>query len=416
MANQFQIITMVGQKALARFINRLGFTKQIDNPYQKEFGRAGAKIGDAYNIRLPVNFVGGNGPTISPEDIVEQVTPLTINAQLNVSFLAYTSEDLLYMDDHMERYMMPAVDTLADKFDRLGLATFNQVYNSIGVPGTTIQSVYTTAGGGPAGQYAVQNLVLNSGALLTNFTAPEDDRTIALNPTQNAGLVGALTNQFNPSDRIGAQWKTARMKQALGFDFAQDQNMPVFTTGGSSTAVTVTGAGQTGNSLIVAGLTGTLNPGDTFTLPLVGSVNPKNYQPIAGQSQQFTLTASVTGTGGANTLPVTPAINPAVGVGQTVSASPANGATLVINAGAAVGTVSPQAMVFHPEAFTWASPALPQIPAGVVSCRVVTDKQTGLSVRVLTAYDPVHDQLITRLDILAGWALKRPQFASRLAS
>lgn len=416
MANSFQVIGMVTQKALARFINTLGFTLQISNPYQKEYGVNGAKIGNSLNIRLPINFLGGMGPTINPEDIVENVTPLVISAQINVSFLAYSSEELLYMDDHLERYVYPAVETLADKFDRLGLALFNQGYNEIGTPGVSIASVYTNAGGGQAGQKAVQDLYLNAGALLSNYTAPISDRVVVLNPQQEASTVSALTNIFNPQDTIGMQYKNARMKNGLGFDWAMDQNIPIFKTGGSSTSVTVNGAGQTGSTLNVSGLTGTVNPGDYLTITTgtaVNGVNPKNFQPLQ-TAQQFVITATATGSGGNVALSVTPSINPNVGVGQTVTASPDNGATVQFNSGAAVGTSSPCAFVFHPSAFTWAAPELPLITKGVVESYRATDKQTGLSIRALTSYDAVHDQLITRLDLLAAWALIRPQWFVRL--
>lgn len=415
MANTFEFISMVGQKALPRFINNLGFAMQVKNPYQSEFGRTGGKIGNSYQIRLPVNFVGSSGPVLQPEDIVESVTPLTITAQLQVSFLAFSSEDLLYMDDHMERYVYPAIETLADKFDRIGLALFSQVYQMFGVPGVSVQQVYSNAGGGQPGQYAVQNLILNANAALTNQTAPIRDRVVVNNPVQEAGYVGAFTNIFNAADEITAQWKGAQMKQGLGVNWAVDPNMPVFTTGGSTTSVTVTGAGQTGSSLVIAGLTGTVNPGDTFTIAGVGSVNPKNYQPIAGQLQQFTVTASVTGTGGANTLSITPAINPNFGVGQTVTASPANAAAIVFNNGAAPGVQSPQAFLFHPDAFTWACPQLPEINVSGRS-RTITDKQTGISLRIANAWDARLDQEILRVDVLVGWALQRPQWAFRISS
>lgn len=423
MSNQFQVIGMVTQKALARFINTLGFTLQVSNPYQKEFGVSGAKIGNNLNIRLPVNFIGGFGPTINPEDIVEQVTPLTISAQINVSFLAYTSEELLYMDDHMERYVYPAVETLADKFDRLGLALFNQGYNGGGVPGQSIAALYTAAGAGVAGQKAVQDLFLNAGASMSDQTAPISDRVVILNPQQEASTVSALTNIFNPGDTIGMQYKSARMKNGLGFDFGMDQNIPIFITGGSTTAVTVNGAAQTGNTLNVSGLTGTVNPGDVLivsTGTAVNGVNPKNYQGLL-TLQRFTVTASVTGTGGNNAIPITPPINPALGVGQTVTASPDNAATVVFNPNASnvsvgIGVKSPTAFIFHPSAFTWAAPELPLINKGVVEAYRATDKQTGLSSRAITSYDAVHDQLVTRFDLLASWALIRPQWFYRLQS
>lgn len=428
MANQFQVIGMVTQKGLARFINTLGFTLQVDNPYQKEFGVEGAKIGNNLNIRLPVNFIGGFGPTINPEDIVEQVTPLVISAQINVSFLAYTSEELLYMDDHMERYVYPAVETLADKFDRLGLALFNQGFLSQGTPGQTLSALYnaaaTAGGGGLSGTKAVQDLILGAGAQLSNYTAPPSSRVIVMNPTQEAQSVSALTvGQFNDQDTIGMQYKSARMKHALGFDWAMDQNIPIFTTGGSATAVTVAGANQVGGVLNITGLTGTVNPGDTFVISTgtkVDGVNPKNYQDL-GTLQTFVVNAVLTGAGGSNVLSFSPPINPTLGVGQTVTASPDNGATIVFNPNASlvsvgIGVKSPCAFVFHPSAFTWASPELPLITKGVVESYRAMDKQTRLSIRAITSYDAVHDQLVTRFDLLAAWALIRPQWFLRLQS
>jgi hypothetical protein len=114
---------------------------------------------------------------------------------------------------------------------------------------------------------------------------------------------------------------------------------------------------------------------------------------------------------GATSIPIYPAIVPAPAAFNTVTASPANGATVALVLPAS--SQYRQNLAFYPEAFTLATADLEMPTAGVVaSARAQFD---GVSMRMIEAYDVMSDSLITRLDILYGFAAIRPEWAVAVA-
>ena len=75
--------------------------------------------------------------------------------------------------------------------------------------------------------------------------------------------------------------------------------------------------------------------------------------------------------------------------------------------------VSPVGLAFHRDAFTLVTADLP-LPGGVDMAARVSDKQLGMSIRMIRAYDISSDQFPCRLDVLYGWATLRPELAVRL--
>jgi hypothetical protein len=79
----------------------------------------------------------------------------------------------------------------------------------------------------------------------------------------------------------------------------------------------------------------------------------------------------------------------------------------------AAGSSYRQNLAFYPEAFTLATADLVMPTQGVVeSARAEFD---GVSMRMITAYDVMSDNLVTRLDVLYGFAAIRPEWASIVA-
>jgi hypothetical protein len=70
--------------------------------------------------------------------------------------------------------------------------------------------------------------------------------------------------------------------------------------------------------------------------------------------------------------------------------------------------------VFHPDFCTLATADLP-LPGGEDMAARASDKQLGLSVRVVRQYDINSDRFPCRLDVLYGYRTLRPQLACRLA-
>jgi hypothetical protein len=79
-----------------------------------------------------------------------------------------------------------------------------------------------------------------------------------------------------------------------------------------------------------------------------------------------------------------------------------------------LGTTSatfPTALMYHKDAFTFATAALPLMSASEKCVRKTYD---GLSLRVWQDSDIRNDELLTRIDILYGYAAIRPEWACRV--
>jgi hypothetical protein len=200
---------------------------------------------------------------------------------------------------------------------------------------------------------------------------------------------------------------------ALGFDIGMDQNVQVVTSG-SRTNGTVSGAGQTGASLLVTGLGagGTVAAGDTFTIAGVFAVNPQSRQSTRVLRQFTVLTAATADGGGAATLSIFPAINTAASNGQyqTVTAGPANSA--VVTWDVAASTQYTVNMAFHKDAFTLATADL-MVPGGVDMAGVRQHK--GISMRMVRAYNINSDVFACRFDVLFGVRPIYAELACRIA-
>ena len=170
------------------------------------------------------------------------------------------------------------------------------------------------------------------------------------------------------------------------------------------------GAGQTGSTLTVNAITGTLNQGDIITIAGVYAINRLTGQ-SQGQLRQFVVTANVAS--GATSIPIYPAITPAPAAFNTVTASPADAAaiSLVMTAGSQYR----QNLAYYPEAFTLATADL-ELPDGVHFAGRASDKELGLSLRVVRQYTINNDSIPTRVDVLYGWAPLYPELACRVAS
>lgn len=402
MANTLLTIGMITQETLAVIKNTLGFTRNVNRQYDDRFAVSGAKIGDTINVRKPARYVGRVGQAVSIEDITETSIPVVLTTQRGVDLTFSTSDMALKIDQFSSRIIRPAVANIVNAIDFEGLTLAkNATYNQTGTPGTTPASI---------------DPYLDAGVLLDNMGTPRDgQRTVIMNPRANATLTSSLKGIFNNQGTVSAQNKSGMMTEAYGFDWGMDQNVNVQTTGPLGGTPLVVGASQTGSTLLTDGWTAAaalrLNKGDVFTVAGVFSVNPQSRQ-TTGVLQQFVATANVSSDGtGAASIPISPPIITS-GAFQNVTVSPADNAALTISGAANV--VSPQNIAYHKDAFTLACADLPLV-GGTDICDRRSDPDSGLSIRLVRQYVATTDQLITRLDILYGWAPLYPEWACRIA-
>jgi len=397
-SNSLLTINMVTNEAVRLFSQTNAFLRRVNRQYDDQFARTGAKIGNTLRIRLPNDYVVNTGPAITPQGTNEQNTTLTVATQKNVPISFGTAEKTMSLDDFSERILAPAVNRLAA----------SMAGDLIGVANSAANLSFKLDGSSNLASPDASTW-LNAGAQLSQNLAPRMDRTIILDMLTEARTVSSLAGLFNPQQKISDQYETGMItKDTLGFDWFDDQTIQIHTNGTFSAGGTVNGAGQTGNTLTVNAITGTLNAGDIITIAGVFAINR-----LTGQSQgtlrQFVVTANVLT--GATSIPIYPAIVPAPAAFNTVTASPANGAVVALVLPASQSYR--QNLAFYPEAFTLATADLEMPTSGVVeAARAEFD---GCAMRMITAYDVMSDNLVTRLDVLYGFAAIRPEWSAIVA-
>lgn len=401
MANTNLTISQVTKESLMILENNLTFAKGVNREYDDQFALSGAKIGDTVNIRKPARYVGRTGAALAVEDHTETSVPLVLDTQFGVD-LNFTSKELtLSIDEFSDRIIKPAMAVVANKIDRTGLALYKNIFNAVGTPGTIPTTLKT---------------YLQAGAKMDYEACPRDgQRALVIDPSAQVEIVDSLKGLFHSQNEVSKQYKDGNMGQAGGFMWSMDQNINSHTVGAHGGTPTISGAGQTGAALNVTGftpsITGVLKAGDIFTVAGVFAVNPQSRE-STGQLRQFVVTADANSavTTGAATLSISPSIVTS-GAFQTVNAGPANGAAIVVLG--AAGAVSPTHLAYHKNAFVLGSADL-LLPKGVDMAARASDKNSGLSVRMVRQYDINNDKFPCRFDVLFGWKTIYAELACRI--
>jgi hypothetical protein len=418
MANNLLTISKITNEALMVLENELTFTSEVDRNYDDQFAVVGAKIGNTVNVRKPGRFIGTTGPALNVEDFNETSVPVTLSTQFHVD-TQFTTQDLaLSLDMFSDRVLKPAVAAIANKIDRDGLAMATlQTANIVGTAGTPPTGLIT---------------YLTAGAYLDSEGAPRDGRrSCIVEPFTSATIVDSLKGLFVPNQKISDQYEKGLMgKDSGGMSWKLDQNV-VAQTFGSNSTTTVTGSVATTTATgfltsgwassstitVTAANTGTLNlnAGDTFTIAGVYAVNPQNRQAYGSNKlRNFVVKTTVAiASGASGSVVVSPAVITA-GQFQNVSI-PTTSATAAITQFNSTGVVSPQNIIMHRNAFTVAVADL-ELPEGVHFAGRASDKDIGLSMRVVRQYTINNDSIPTRLDVLYGWAPLYPELACRVAA
>ena len=412
MSNNLLTISKITNEALMVLENELTFTGQVDRNYDDQFAVVGAKIGQTVNVRRPGRFIGTTGPALSVEDFNETSVPVTLSTQFHVD-TQFTTQDLaLSLDMFSDRVLKPGIAAIANKMDRDGLVTAkNNTANIVG-----------TAGVAPTGLITY----LTAAAYLDSEGAPRDGRrSVTVEPFTSATIVDSLKGLFNPTETISRQYTKGLMgRDSGGMNWYMDQNVVSQTFGSYASATlscnvsTATGflsSGWAYSSNITIGATGaaaTLNQGDTFTIAGVYAVNPQNRQSY-GKLRNFVVQSTTAiGSGGTATVTVVPAV---ITAGQFQNVSVTSTGSQTVTPFNNTGVTSPQNILMHRNAFTLACADL-ELPEGVHFAGRASDKEIGLSLRVVRQYTINNDSIPTRIDVLYGWAPLYPELACRIAS
>ena len=395
MANTLLTISKITNEALMVLENELTFTSEVDRNYDDQFAVVGAKIGATVNVRRPGRFIGTTGPALNVEDLNETSVPVTLSTQFHVD-TQFTTQDLaLSLDMFSDRVLKPGVAAIANKIDFDGTTTAAlNTANIVGTAGTPPTSLLT---------------YLNAQAYLDSEGAPRDGRrSCIVEPFTSASIVDSLKGLFNPTAEISSQYTKGLMgRDSGGMNWKLDQNI-VSQTFGNFTTNTVTASVNTSTTggiltsgwassstiTLTAANTGTinLNAGDTFTIAVA-----------SGSSVSVTVSPAIISAGQFQNVSIPSAGASAV----TFFASQYNAS--------GNGVVSPQNIVMHRNAYTMAMADL-ELPEGVHFAGRASDKEIGLSMRVVRQYTINNDSIPTRVDVLYGWAPLYPELACRVAA
>lgn len=411
MPNTLLTHTRITREALRLLHQKLNFIGNTNRQYDGEFAQRGNKIGQSLQIRLPESFTAATGRVITPQDSIERNVVLPASTQYNVP-MQFTSAELgMSVDDFTKRKLDPAMSVLAAKIEGDMLA---DVYKSVpALVGTA------TSGGSPVNSL---NIVLQARKRLMDALAPSNDRCFVMSTQHNLDLVDALKGLFQASGAIADQYKDGAMGRAAGFDFYENTLLPRHTPGTPTGTPLSNGVGQTttatgwasSGSVITDGWSNStlvLKAGDVITFAGVFDVHPETKAALPNL-KQFVVTADATSNGsGQVTLSVVPAVISG-GPYQNVSNTIADNQTISIVGSPTSVTSYGQSLAFQKDAFVFATGKL-EMPRGVHDS--AQEEFDGISMRMVSDYDVTNDLFITRLDVLCGWVVARPELAVRIA-
>jgi P22 coat protein - gene protein 5 len=338
MANSLLSPTIITREALRILHANLNFVSNINKQYDNQFANSGAspsgKIGPTLTIRNPNQFSVRSGAALSVQDVAESSQTLTVSTLKGVDFTFNQTELTLTIDEFSERYLKPAMSTLATAIEADALTMIKDVYNAVD---------------DNAAAFSYKDFA-NGRKVLNQYLAPSTDRTAIMTPGHTVSFLDAIKGFFNPQESVSKPYLTGKIGKVNGFDTFENTVLNPFQSG-TAPAVTLyvtNGATQSGSSITVATGTGTFKQGDIVTFAGVNAVDPET-KADRGFLQQFALTADYVG--GAGNLLISPAIV-TTGPAQNVTNTVATGSA-VTKAGGGASALYGQSLLFHPEAFAF---------------------------------------------------------------
>jgi hypothetical protein len=389
MANTILTPTAVTREAVRIAHEMLSFTNTTSLQYDASFAKSGGKIGENLKIRLPNKYTVRTGKNLNAQDTTEESVTLAVATQKGVDMVFSSAELTLEMDDFSKRILRPAMAVLCSNIESAYMSyVTKKVFNAVGTAGTL--PTFAQIGLGRA-------------KLNQNLAPKDGERSFQMESVDMAGIVGELKGLFHDSKEVAKQYREGMVGRALGMDWYENERVYAHTLGAdiSGTINDTLVAGD--NTMTTASVT--MTAGDVFDLGTTcKAVHPETKATLA-HNAQFVCTVATSG----NSITFYPPIY-ASGPLQNVSALPASGQAITVY-GTTQGTVVPQHLMYHKEAFALATADL-EMPSGVdFAAREVFD---GLSIRVVRQYDISSDNFPCRIDILHGYEAIRPEWACRV--
>jgi hypothetical protein len=398
MSNNFAVTNWVSMKILWFLKNSLEVASMFNSGWEAEFKKS-FPVGSQAQIKLPQSWLVTTGLAYQEQGIQRLLTTVNLDQIKNVHFGYDSYEKLIKMErtekELDEAYFKPAglqlaqqVDSDAANWARLWT---NNVVGTLGTDSTTI------------------DFALAADQVLFNLACPGDgDRHLCISSGLMRSYVKNNVTQFNPSKDISDMFRKGILGTAAGWKWYRSNSLFKHTVGTFPThGLQVTGAGQSGASLVVTGTANdTIQPGDKFNIANVNAVNPRTriVTPLGLKQFVYTGGATFTFTGGNDTISISPAIFGPGSQYQNVDALPANTAAITAWPGTSspsgvTGTVS---LALSEYAFLKAFGKFDN-PEAVEHAEMAEDPETGASLALVVAYDQYNRKITNRFDICYGF-------------
>jgi len=388
-------------EVLRNLKNALKVAEYFNSSWEKDFEKTWA-VGSSITVKFPQQFTIRDGLGYNPQGIDRISTTVSLDEPFGIDFQWDDYEAAVKAErseeEIKEQYLEPAGVQIANEIDsRAALFAKNntsQIVGQLGVDPTNITYLDTARG----------RMLQKAGSALAKKRA-----ALISSSMQTNSINTPVTSLFQPADAITEAFKEGSMGKLKTFDVFEEQNLYSHTAGTWAGAVTVNGAGQSGTSLLITCTAGdTLNQGDKFSIANVNFVNPRSRRiPGPKQAQTFTVTQNFVGVGGGSAADIVSFLPAIYGPGsqyQNVDALPVGAAALTLwpgttNPNGAIGTFG---LAISNQAFAIVGMRF-YLPKAVEARSQAEDKQTGIPVRFVKAWDPVHSMQIHRFDTVIGF-------------
>jgi len=345
-------------------------------------------------------------------ELKERDTTFVVNQWKNVGWTLTAEEMTLDLDKWSQRFLRPAMQTLANYIDLALLGLYKDIPNQVGTPGTTPSSFYTFA---------------QAGARLDEEACPLDDRYCVIDPQAQAKLTDSLKGLFQQAIVSKSVEKGKIIDNFAGFKMFMSQNVNTHTVGTWAAVADIqknliaTERDAT-HSLKSTGAAQTYLQGDIFTIAAVNSVNPVSGQ-STGSLRQFVVNTGgvMDGAGEIAALVGTPGTSPyqlnsslAVATTwlpyQNIDTLPQDGAAVTV--AGTTGLVHKVNMAFHKDCF-----GLVMVPIEVPASAAwkASMSHNGYTIQVLRWMDGLTYTESIRFDVLFGLKTLNPFLGCRIA-
>lgn len=360
-------------------------------------------VGAEVDVPFPQRWKVTSGPAFQGQPIKARKTKVTVDQFKGIHFDVGSAEMALSVPrgnggvkgnyvDHMAEQLAQEIDlTCADY-------AYDNTNQIVGILGTNPT--------GPAIAGDVRKKFIQNGATANG------EMDILCSPDFMANVVNGSSTFFNDQKTLGKAFRDGYFQHARGLDWTETMSTRAHTAGTWAGAVTASGAGQTGTSILVNCTSGdTFLKNDVICFAGVFNVNPATRRAVGqGTSalKQFRIVNDVTASAATATIEIFPRIDPVTttyttGQYANCSASPANAAALTLFP----GTTSPnglsgiQSLALVPGAFALVGVEL-EVPKSAEDSYQLRDPETGIALRYTKTWDGVLSRMLYRVDTLFG--------------